>query len=127
MSSSEEDRRLITCYPRVFDAADQDVKTKVAKNLYQVYRTEPEALVLAYEDTFFRGSDLAYLSENERCLIKAHLLPRVEAGTLNERICNLVGIGPFLSAEEAFAFCLTLIAAIQGEDEKRPKEHEPGS
>jgi hypothetical protein len=115
-SSYEEDRHLIVCYRKIFDATDDDVKTKVMKNLYKVYKTQPEATVLIYEDNFFRGADLAYLSESERRFIKAHFLARVSVETIAGFLNKLFGIGPFLDAEEASDLSATLIVATQGED-----------
>ena len=120
-SSYEQDRHLILCYRKIFDVTDDDVKTKVMKNLYKVYKTRSEAEVLVYEDSFFRGSDLAYLSETERRFIKAHFLPRVSVETLNERLYNIVGIGPFIETEEAPDLAATLILAAQGDDKELAK------
>jgi len=110
------DTHLIECYRRIFDSAGRDVKVKVTKNLYKVYREGPEARVLAYEDNFLRGSDLAYLSESEGSLIKTHLLHRVSIETLRQRRRNIVGIGPFLDAEEVVYFIMVLMEAMQSED-----------
>jgi hypothetical protein len=115
-STPEEDRHLMVCYRKVFEAAQEDVRAKVAKNLYKVYRTKDEATVLVYEEYFFRGSDLIHLSENERRFIKAHFLPRVSVETLDKRLYNVVGIGSFLDPEEALNLSTTLILATQGQD-----------
>jgi hypothetical protein len=120
-STPEQDRHLTVCHRTIFYATDVEVKTKVTKHLYEVYKTYPEELVLEYEDNFFRGSDLAYLPETERRLIKAHFLPRVSLETLDERLYNIVGIGPFLDAQEASTLSLTLILAAKGEDLKLAK------
>lgn len=114
----EQIRHLLTCYRRIFDASDDDVRTKVMKNLYNVYKNQPESTVLVYEDNFFKGADLAYLCETERHFIKAHFLPRVTGETLGERLDNISGIGPFLDAEEASELAVTLVLAATGEDKK---------
>ena len=73
-SPSEQDQHLAVCHRKVFDAAEPDVREKVTKNLYRICRKEQEATVLIYENQFFRGSDLVYLSGPERQLIKDHFL-----------------------------------------------------
>src|ERR1039457_905861 len=120
-SPSEQDQHLAVCHRKVFDAAEPDVREKVTKNLYRICRREQEATVLIYESQFFKGSDLSYLSENERRFIKDHLLPRVEVETLAEMLYSLVGIGPFLDPEEALNLSVTLIRAMQGDDTELAK------
>jgi hypothetical protein len=114
-STAEEDRHLVVCHRNVFDAAPQDIKAKVTKNLYKIYRSAQEPAVVIYEENFFRGSDLIYLSEDERRFIKAHFLPRVSLETLHDLLYNLVGIGPFLDPEEANSLG-TILMLAQGED-----------
>jgi len=116
-----EDSHLIVCYRTIFDATDDDVRTKVAKNLFKIYKNKPEATVVIYEDNFFRGSDLAYLSESERQFIKAHFLPRVNNTSLERLLDNIGGIGPFLDTEEAYSLALTLALAATGEDKELAK------
>lgn len=120
-STPDEDHHLRVCYRKVFEAAEQEVKAKVTKQLYNVYRTGQEATVLIYEDHFFRCFDLIHLSESQRRLIKAHLLPRISLDTLDELLWNLGGIGPFLTPEEAGDLCLTLMAAMKGDDQQLAK------
>ena len=115
-STADEDRHLLVCYRKLFEAADQEVKRKVMKNLYGIYRTKPEATVLIYENSFFRGSDLVHLSENERGFIKAHLLARVSNETLDRLVDNLTGIGPYVDSGEAYELSSYLMVAMQGED-----------
>jgi hypothetical protein len=116
-STPDEDSHLQVCYRKVFDAAEKDVRIRVTKNVYKVYRTKPEPTVLVYEEQFFRGSDLAYLSENERRFIKAHFLPRISAETLGDLLYNIVGIGPFLDTDEAATLIEVLIAGMHSDDE----------
>jgi hypothetical protein len=116
-STPEEDGHLIICYRKVFDAADKDVKATACKHLYKIYRTKPEATVLIYEDSLFRGSDLAYLSKTEQGFIKAHFLPRVSTETLASLLYNIFGIGPFLDPAEAFELSSTLMVAMQSDEE----------
>ena len=111
-STPEEDDHLVRCYSAVFDASDTDIKTAVSRSLYDVYRNEPESTVLSYEDSFFRASDLKYLSENERQFIKAHFLARVSVDKLPTLLWNLVGIGPFLTPKEAGDLSITLLRAM---------------
>jgi hypothetical protein len=119
--TSEQVRHLLTCYRRIFDATHNDVKTKVMKHMYEVFRHDPEGTVLVYEDNFFKGADLAYLCESERRFIKAHFLPRVTGDTLGERLANLSGIGPYLEPDEAGDLVLTLVLAATGDDEDLAK------
>jgi hypothetical protein len=111
-----EDTHLLACYRRIFDATGDDVKKKVMSNLYKVYKNQPEGTVLIYENGFFKGSDLAYLSETERRFIKAHFLARVSVETLEHLLDNIFGIGPFLEPDEASGLAGTLVSAAEGED-----------
>jgi hypothetical protein len=117
-STAAELNHLVNCHRRVFDAADGDVKTTVTKTLYKVFRNEPESTVLFYEDTFFRGSDLTYLADNERQFIKAHFLARLSGESVHGLLGNLVGIGPFLKPDEAGSVSMTLMIAMQCDDKK---------
>ena len=108
-SSTEQDSHLLVCYRKIFDATDDDARKKVTKHLLKVYKTRPEQVVLTYEDNFFQGSDLRYLSETDRNLIKAHFLPRVSTQTLKKHLNCIAGIGPFLDPEEASQLSMNLL------------------
>ena len=45
-----------------------------------------------------------------------HFLPRLSVEALAGKMDNLIGIGPFLDADEAAEVSLTLMIAIQGDD-----------
>jgi hypothetical protein len=114
--TADECNHLVTCHRIVFNAAGDDVKLAVTKALYKVYRNEPEATVLIYEDSFFIGSDLKYLTEDERGFIKAHFLPRISTDTLPGLLANLAGIGAFLTPEEAGSLSMILMLIAFSEE-----------
>lgn len=104
-----DSRHLADCYRRVFDSAPEDVKTKAANNMYRVFKQEHEGLVIAYEQFLLHASDLAYLSEPERELVKTHLLQRLSSETIGALLGTLTGIGPFLCADDIFDFALAVL------------------
>jgi len=110
---------LLVCYRSVFDLASDDIKTKVCKRLYELYRMEPETTVVLYEDNFFKTSDLRYLAPNEQDFIKTHLVGRINVGLLTEEmISSLEGIGSFLSTDEVDTFAFALLAVINRDNVK---------
>ncbi len=115
-SPVEHDRHLATCYRKVFEAAPDDIKEKVMKEVSRVYRQESESTVLTYEETFLRSPNLKYLTDAERKFIKAHLLPRVDTESLDRLFPTIRGIGGFLDAEEATNLAITMLNVIAGED-----------
>jgi hypothetical protein len=111
------EEHLLVCYRSVFELASEEIKTNVCKHIYTIYRNDLETTVNAYEDKFFRASDLNYLVENERDFIKIHFLKRLDVRSIEAGIYHLEGIGPFLTTPaEARIVAVKLLSESEGED-----------
>ncbi|HLK65030.1 MAG TPA: hypothetical protein VKU19_16420 [Bryobacteraceae bacterium] len=108
---------LRACYRKTFDASPQETKRKIAKNVYGVFRGQDEYTVLAYEEAFFRGSDLQFLDPDEQRFVKAHLLPRAsDQESLGRLLDALTGIGPYLDPPEAEDLLTNLAIAVMNDN-----------
>ena len=65
-----------------FDIASESTNRKVMARYVSVLKEEPGPSVDVYEEKFFRALDLEYLEEDERDLVKTHLLSRLREPTL---------------------------------------------
>ena len=91
-----------------FEIAPDSTKRKVMARHVAVLKEEPGPRVQAYEEHFFRGSDLEYVSERDRPLVKEHLLARLDDG--DAAIFEVAqGIGAYLAEGDVKAFVDPLV------------------
>ena len=112
-------KRLEQCYRTAFSVAAVDVKRAVTRKFVQVLENESEYVVQGYEGSFFRGSDLAFLDEEGREIVKAHFLASLEKKVTYPLLDAAAGMGEFLQSEEdARAFFVPLVVSLlaQGDD-----------
>ena len=94
-------RALAICFRTAFDAADDSIKSEVTKKFTSVLREESEYLVLAYETTFFRCSDLKYVDPASHPMVITHILTRAKERPAAVLLSAMQGIGRFVSPDEA--------------------------
>jgi hypothetical protein len=78
-------------------------KRTVRKQLVKVIKEESEAIASAYESTFFRATDLQYLSFEETQLVKQHLFSSLwkrASSSLLSLLKAMEGIGDYLEAQD---------------------------
>jgi hypothetical protein len=106
-------KRLENCYRTAFSIAPADLKKAAAAKFVQVLENESEYVVQCYESAFFRGSDLAFLDEESRAIVKAHFLASLDKRVTDPLLAAAAGMGEFLeSEEEARAFFVPLFVSL---------------
>jgi hypothetical protein len=120
--NSEEDvldfgsytRSLQDAYRLVFNKAEEPIKKRAVAQLVRVLRSGDQRTVYAFEEAFFVGGDLKYLSDSDRRLVKTHLLARLKTDKGKQFLHALAGIGPYLAEKaeiEQFVYPLARLAA----------------
>ncbi len=111
--ASETLDRLENCYRTGFELAPADLKRLVVKRFIEVLEEESEFVVQAHQTRFFRGSDLAFLTEEERAVVKAHLFATLDKNVSLALVNATRGIGGFLKTEqETRAFFVPLVMSL---------------
>lgn len=103
-------------YRAGFERAPEAVRTKTAQKVVQVLKEEAGERVNCYEERFFVCADLAYLGDDERALIKTHILSRLKRESLPRLLNSLVGIGPYLDGAELVQLINSLLAAAVNQE-----------
>ncbi|MGB8011478.1 MAG: hypothetical protein WCF68_07680 [Terriglobales bacterium] len=88
------------CYRQAFDTLSEGSKIDATKRFVRILEEEAGDYVLAYENLFFRASDLGHLDQNDAAMVKAHLLSRLEKEQSVALLNVLEGFGPFLREGE---------------------------
>jgi hypothetical protein len=117
--AAETMKRLELCYRTAFSVAPVDLRRVAARRFVQVLENESEFVVQCYEGSFFRGSDLAFLDEEGRAIVKAHFLASIEKKVTYPLLDAAAGMGRYLQSEdEARAFFVPLLVSLlaQGDD-----------
>lgn len=114
-------QHLARCFRAALELATDEVRRKVAQSYIGVLEHESEYTVRAYETQFFRGSDLKYLSEEERAVVKRHFVSSLSRNFSPALVEAAEGMGAFLvSEEEARAFFVPLVMRmVEEKDETR--------
>lgn len=100
-------------YREAFDAAADETKAKAIKRFAAVLREETGTKVQAYEDKFFRASDLSYATDRDRRLIKDHFFSRTKDKPLSlDHIACYDGLAGQIAAGEVPKFADPLIRTI---------------
>jgi hypothetical protein len=100
-----------------FEVAEEGTKRKVMARYVSVLKEEPGPSVQVYEEEFFRGSDLEYVDEAERGMVKAHLFARLKDEPNRKLIAAAVGIGRWLESDDVEPFVDPLVrTAVSASD-----------
>ena len=104
---------LAQCFRQAFDFAPADIKTVVAARFLDVLENESEYIVNCYEGAFFRGSDLAFLDEESRTVVKTHFFSSLSKQVTIQMVNASSGMGEFLMTEgDARAFFVPLVMSL---------------
>ncbi len=104
--------RLAKCFRLAFDAANDEIKARVTQKFVLIVKEAEHQTVFTYEDQFFRASDLCYVSESDRSMIKKHLLSRLADKRTVPLITALDGIEQFILENEVSGLVDCLISEI---------------
>jgi hypothetical protein len=103
---------LAECFRAAFGVASDDIKRKATQNFATIVKEEAEPVVLAYETTFFRGSDLAFLCVDDANMIKKHIRGRIETDVEEDLLTAAAGIGRFLTTQDVCTFVDPLVKTL---------------
>jgi len=92
--------RLATCFRSAFDLATDETKKKVTARFVSVLKEEDQRIVLAYEEAFFRASDLQYIGRPDAKLVKDHLLSRIHKDVSLRLLDAMEGLPSFLDPRD---------------------------
>lgn len=103
LDTVEEDSEVLAAHSRLFRAAfsraPDIVKKRVLERYVTVLREEPGPRVEVYEEQFFRGTDLDFVREEDRGLVRDHLLARLRSDPNANLLRAVQGFGGFLEAD----------------------------
>ena len=71
-------QRLSKAYRTAFAVADDSTKTEATRAAVKVIKEAHADIVSIYETAFFRAPDLKYLANDERTILKAHILHQLQ-------------------------------------------------
>lgn len=94
--------RLRRAYRAAFEAASDDIKARVMKNFARILREESGFEVITHEQAFFRAEDLAYMTDDDRAMAKAHLVDQAGHSLLEDLADALTGIGRYADPKDLF-------------------------
>ena len=87
------------CYYMAFSMADDDIKSRISMIFAKVIREGSERDLNAYGNTFFKAIHMEYLPEDDRKIVKKHILHRFPS--IVSSGCNLLkGIGNYISEKD---------------------------
>jgi len=92
--------RLARAFRVIVESATEPVRTRVASEFVRIIREEDGDTVLSYGRSFFRPSDLSFVSEPQRAMVKDHLLGRVTGAHTSETLDALAGIANYLEVAD---------------------------
>ena len=106
-------RNLQQCFRLGFELAPEELKQQVARRFISVLEEESEFAVRVYETCLFRASDLRYLDENDRNVVKAHFFASLAAEVTPALLEAAAGMGSHLvSDEDTRAFFVPLVMRL---------------
>ena len=118
----EINRRLARGFRVAFDSAAELLKVKVASRFPQILKKEEGYRVDLYAAAFFRATDLKFVQERDRPIVKEFLLSRLPTQHDRATIEQLTDLAGFLSTSELpkwlDPYIRTLISSKASEGEK---------
>jgi hypothetical protein len=95
-----------------FDLAPTKTKKAVMERYVAVLKEEPGLRVRAYEEEFFRASDIEFVNEPDRPLVKAHLIERIRNDPNLKLLRAAEGIGEWIEKGDVRPFVDVLMRHI---------------
>jgi hypothetical protein len=106
-------QRFEAGFRMAFDAAPTELKRAVAARFLTILENESEYVVQSYQRCFFRASDLQFLDEEGRAIVKAHLLASLAKQVTLPLLNASSGVAGFLGTEEeGRAFFVPLVMSL---------------
>jgi hypothetical protein len=106
-------KRFELCFRLAFDSAPVELKRTVAAKFLNILENESEYIVQSYQCSFFRASDLEFLDDEGRAIVKAHFLASLAKQVTFPLLNASVGMAEFLGTEEeSRAFFVPLVMSL---------------
>jgi hypothetical protein len=112
--------RIELCFRLAFDSAPAELKRKVAAKFLSILENESEYVIQSYQCSFFRASDLQFLDEEGRAIVKAHFLANLAKQVSLPLLNAAAGMAEFLETEEeSRAFFVPLVTSLVEQSDER--------
>jgi hypothetical protein len=106
-------KRFELCFRLAVDSAPPELKQTVAAKFLSILENESEYVVQSYQGCFFRASDLQFLDDEGRAIVKAHFLANLAKQVTLPLLNASAGIAEFLGTEEeSRAFFVPLVMSL---------------
>lgn len=113
-------KRFELCFRRAFDSAPAELKRKVAAKFLSILENESEYVIQSYQCCFFRASDLQFLDDEGRAIVKAHFLANLAKQVTLPLLNAAAGMAEFLGTdEESRAFFVPLVMSLVEQTDER--------
>jgi hypothetical protein len=106
-------KRFELCFRLAFDSAPVELKRMVAARFLSILENESEYIIRSYQSCFFRASDLQFLDDEGRAIVKAHFLANLAKEVTLPLLNASAGMAEFLGTEgENRAFFVPLVMSL---------------
>ena len=113
-------KRFELCFRQAFDSAPAELKRMVAAKFLSILENESEYIIQSYQSSFFRASDLQYLDDEGRAIVKAHFLANLAKQVSLPLLNASAGMAEFLGTEEeSRAFFVPLVLSLIEQTDER--------
>ncbi len=113
-------KRFELCFRQAFDSAPSDLKRTVAAKFLSILENESEYIIRSYQGGFFRASDLQFLDDEGRAIVKAHFLANLAKQVTLPLLNASAGMAEFLGTEEERrAFFVPLVMSLVEQTDER--------
>lgn len=113
-------KRFELCFRLAFDSAPVELKRNVAAKFLNILENESEYIVQSYQCSFFRASDLEFLDDEGRAIVKAHFMASLAKQVTFPLLNASVGMAEFLGTEEeSRAFFVPLVMSLVEQTDER--------
>jgi hypothetical protein len=109
-------RSFDECFRLAFEKTSDEVRVVIASRYATVIREGSEQEIQSYGDHFFIASDMQYLSEEDKDLVKKYILHTLSSN-LYRGAKFLTGLGSFLEANEVSSFVDPVIRMLTSKGE----------
>ena len=109
--STTTPQTLARLFRTAFDGAPEPVRHSASARYVTLVKEGSGYQVAAYQENFFRASDLAYIDEVDRPLIRTHLLAQLKEGVSEGLLTAMTGIESHLSIEDVDEYVDPLVRA----------------
>jgi hypothetical protein len=102
---------LTACFRSAFYLVDKPVQKEVAARFATMLGSEADSVIESYGDRFFRADDMAFLTDDDQAIVKAHILGRMQKPA-PAMLDALSGIGSYLKKDDVIKFIDPLVLAV---------------